>query len=111
MTSTNYTPLDLMYFKIIMPWPGNAAALSLLVNTNTVLLRKNMIELLNFIGRLNLGTFILIWTSTIFFVIFISLLLISVSQINKETIIISKKVKILIEALSEKTSTLGDNDS
>ncbi len=70
-----------------------------------------MIELLNFIGRLNLGTFILIWTSTIFFVIFISLLLISVSQINKETIIISKKVKILIEALSEKTSKLGDNDS
>jgi hypothetical protein len=70
-----------------------------------------MIELLNFIGSLNLGTFILIWTSTIFFVIFISLLLISVSQINKETIIISKKVKILIEALSEKTSTLGDNDS
>jgi hypothetical protein len=70
-----------------------------------------MIELVNFIGRLNLGTFILIWTSTIFFVIFISLLLISVSQINKETIIISKKVKILIEALAEKTSTLGDNDS
>ena len=70
-----------------------------------------MIELLNFIGRLNLAIFILIWTSTIFFVIFISLLLISVSQINKETIIISKKVKILIEALSEKTSTLGDNDS
>lgn len=70
-----------------------------------------MIELLNFIGRLNLGTFILIWTSTIFFLIFISLLLISVSQINKETIIISKKVKILIEALSETTSTLGDNDS
>jgi hypothetical protein len=70
-----------------------------------------MIELVNFIGRLNLGTFILIWTSTIFFVIFIFLLLISVSQINKETIIISKKVKILIEALSEKTSTLGDNDS
>ena len=70
-----------------------------------------MIELLNFIGSLNLGTFILIWTSTIFFVIFISLLLISVSQINKETIKISKKVKILIEAISEKTSTLGDNDS
>jgi len=70
-----------------------------------------MIELLNFIGRLNLGTFILIWTATIFFVIFISLLLISVNQINKETIIISKKIEILIEALSEKTSTLGDNDS
>jgi hypothetical protein len=70
-----------------------------------------MIELLNFIGRLNLGTFILMWTATIFFVIFISLLLISVSQINKETMIISKKVKILIKALSEKTSKLGDNDS
>jgi hypothetical protein len=70
-----------------------------------------MIELLNFIGRLNLGTFILIWTATIFFIIFISLLLISVIAINNETIIISKKVKILIEALSEKTSTLGDNDS
>jgi hypothetical protein len=70
-----------------------------------------MTELLNFIGRLNLGTFILIWTSTIFFVIFISLLLISVSQIDKETMIIRKKVKILIEVLSEKTSTLGDNDS
>ena len=70
-----------------------------------------MIELLNFIGRLNLGTFILIWTATIFFVIFISLLLISVSQINKETMIIGKKVQILIEALLEKTSTLGDNDS
>ena len=70
-----------------------------------------MIELLNFIGRLNLGTFILMWTATIFFVIFISLLLISVSQMNKETMIISKKVKILIKALSEKTSKLGDNDS
>ena len=100
-----------MCFKIIIPLPRSAVATFLLVNTNTVLLRKNMIELLNFIGRLNLGTFILIWTATIFFVIFISLLLISVSQINKETIIISKKIKILIEALSEKTSTLGDNDS
>ena len=70
-----------------------------------------MIELLNFIGRLNLGTFILIWTASIFFVIFISLLLFSISQITKETMIIRKKVKILIEALSEKTATLGDNDS
>lgn len=70
-----------------------------------------MTELVNFIGRLDLGTFILIWTATIFFLIFISLMLISVSQINKETSKISKKVKILIEALSEKTSTLGDNDS
>ena len=61
-----------------------------------------MAELLTFIGSLNLGTFIVIWTSTIFLVIFISLLLFSVRQMNKETIKISKKVKILIEALSEK---------
>ena len=61
-----------------------------------------MIELLNFIGSLNLWTFIVIWTSTIFLVISISLLLFSVSQMNKETIKISQKVKILIEELSEK---------
>jgi len=53
-----------------------------------------MVELMTFIGSLNLGTFIIIWTSTIFLVIFISLLLFSVSQMNKETIEISKKVKI-----------------
>ena len=61
-----------------------------------------MVELLNFIGSLNLWTFIVIWTSTIFLVIFISLLLFSVNQMNKETIKISQKVKILIEELSEK---------
>ena len=61
-----------------------------------------MVELLTFIGNLNLGTFIVIWTSTIFLVIFFSLLLFSVSQINKETIKISEKVKILIEELSKK---------
>jgi hypothetical protein len=61
-----------------------------------------MVELLTFIGNLNLGTFIVIWTSTIFLVIFISLLLISVSQMNKETIKISKKIELLIEGLSEK---------
>ena len=69
-----------------------------------------MLELLTFIGSLNLGTFIVIWTSTIFLVIFISLLLFSITQINKETIKISKKVEILIEALSEKELKLGDND-
>ena len=69
-----------------------------------------MVELLDFIGSLNLGTFIVIWTSTIFFVIFISLLLVSVSQISKEAIKTSKKVKILLEALSEKTLKLGDDD-
>ena len=61
-----------------------------------------MVELLNFIGSLNLWTFIVIWTSTIFLVISISVLLFSVSQMNKETIKISQKVKILIEGLSEK---------
>ena len=69
-----------------------------------------MLELLTFIGSLNLGTFIVIWTSTIFLVIFISLLLFSIAQINKETIKISKKVEILIEALSEKELKLGDDD-
>ena len=69
-----------------------------------------MLELLNFIGRLNLWTFIVIWTSTIFLVIFISLLLFSVSQMNKETIKISEKVKILIDELSEKKLKLEDDD-
>ena len=68
-----------------------------------------MVDLINFIGNLNLGTFIVIWTSTIFSVIFIILLLFSVNQINKETIKISKKVKILIEGLSEKLN-LGNDD-
>ena len=69
-----------------------------------------MLELLNFIGRLNLWTFIVIWTSTIFLVIFIPLLLFSVSQMNKETIKISEKVKILIEELSEKKLKFEDDD-
>ena len=69
-----------------------------------------MLELLNFIGRLNLWTFIVIWTSTIFLVIFIPLLLFSVSQMNKETIKISEKVKILIYELSEKKLKLEDDD-
>ena len=68
-----------------------------------------MVDLINFIGNLNLGTFIVIWTSTIFIVIFIFLLLFSVSQMNKETIKISKKVNILIEELSEKLK-LGNDD-
>ena len=69
-----------------------------------------MTELVAFIGSLNLGTFIVIWTSTIFLVIFFSLLLFSVSQMNQEAIKITKKVKILIEELSEKKLKLGDND-
>ena len=69
-----------------------------------------MVELLTFIGSLNLGTFIVIWTSTIFLLIFISLLLLSVSQMNKETIKISEKVNILIEEISDKKLVLGDDD-
>ena len=61
-----------------------------------------MAELLTFIGNLNLEIFILIWTSTIFLVIFFIMLLVFVNQLNKETIKINKKVNILIEALSEK---------
>ena len=68
-----------------------------------------MVDLINFIGNLNLGTFIVIWISTIFIVIFIFLLLFSVGQMNKETIKISKKVKILTEGLSEKLK-LGNDD-
>ena len=68
-----------------------------------------MVDLINFIRNLNLGTFIVIWTSTIFSVIFIFLLLFSVSQMNKETIKISEKVKILIGGLSEKLK-LENND-
>ena len=69
-----------------------------------------MVELLTFIGSMNLGIFIVLWTSTIILVIFISLLLVFVSQMNKETIKINKKVKILIDALSEKKTKLGEDD-
>ena len=69
-----------------------------------------MVELLNFIGSLNLWTFIVIWTSTIFLVIFISLLLFSVNQMNKETIKISAKVKILIKELSETKKLKFEDD-
>jgi hypothetical protein len=37
-------------------------------------------------------------------------LLFSITQINKETIKISKKVEIIIEAHSEKELKLGDDD-
>ena len=61
-----------------------------------------MAELLTFIGNLNLEIFIVIWTSTIFLVIFFIMLLAFVSQLNKEAVKINKKVNLLIEALSEK---------
>ncbi len=60
-----------------------------------------MVELMTFIGNLNLGTFIVLWTSTILFVICVSLLLFYIRQMNKEAITISKKVKILTAGLSE----------
>ena len=95
-----------------------------MVNTKIVLLRNNkdslnisgirafnMVELLNFFGRLNLWTFIVIWTSTIFLIIFILLLLFSVNQLDKEAIKLSIKAKRLMGALSEKTSKLVDNDN
>ena len=62
------------------------------------------------IPDLNLGIFIVLWTSTIILLIFITLLLVFVSQMNKETIKINKKVKLLIDALSEKKIKLGEDD-
>jgi hypothetical protein len=61
-----------------------------------------MIELLTFIGNLNLGTFILLWTSTIFLIIFIALLLFSVLQMKKEATKISNKIREIIALLAEK---------
>lgn len=61
-----------------------------------------MIELLTFIGNLNLGTFILIWTSTIFLIIFIILLLFSVLQMKKEAAKINNKIREIIALLAEK---------
>lgn len=60
-----------------------------------------MVELLTFIGNLNLGTFIVLWTSTIILIICVSLLLFYIRQMKKEAITISKKVKILTAGLSE----------
>jgi hypothetical protein len=60
-----------------------------------------MVELMTFIGNLNLGTFIVLWTSTILFVICVSLLLFYIRQMNKEANTIRKKVKILTAGLSE----------
>ena len=61
-----------------------------------------MIELLTFIGNLNLGTFILIWTATIFIIIFIVLLLFSVLQMKKEATKITKKIREITALLAEK---------
>ena len=60
-----------------------------------------MVELLTFIGNLNPGTFIVLWTSTIILIICVSLLLFYIRQMKKEAITISKKVKILTAGLSE----------
>lgn len=60
-----------------------------------------MVELLTFIGNLNPGTFIVLWTSTIILIICVSLLLFYIRQMNKEAITIRKKIKILTAGLSE----------
>jgi hypothetical protein len=60
-----------------------------------------MAELMTFIGNLNLGTFIVLWTSTIILVICVSLLLFYIRQINREANTISKKAKLLILKISE----------
>ena len=69
-----------------------------------------MIELLTFIGKLNLGTFIVLWTSTIILVILVSLLLFYIGQMNREAIKISNKLKMLIAELSEKELKFDNDD-
>ena len=69
-----------------------------------------MLELLTFIGKLNLGTFIVLWTSTIILVILVSLLLFYIRQMNREAIKISNRLKILIAELTEKDLKLGNDD-
>ena len=69
-----------------------------------------MIELLTFIGKLNLGTFIVLWTSTIILVILVSLLLFYIGQMNREAIKISNRLKMLIAELSEKELKLDNDD-
>ena len=69
-----------------------------------------MSELLSFIGNLNLATFIVIWTYTVFIVILILLLLFSVNQMNRETNQLGKKVKKLLAEVSEKKLKFGNDD-
>ena len=69
-----------------------------------------MIELLTFIGKLNLGTFIVLWTSTIILLILVSLLLFYIGQMNREAIKISNRLKMLIAELSEKELKLDNDD-
>ena len=68
-----------------------------------------MLELLTFIGKLNLGTFIVLWTSTIILIILVSLLLYYIGQMNREAIKISNRLKMLIAELSDK-EFMFDND-
>ena len=69
-----------------------------------------MVELLTFIGKLNLGTFIVLWTSTIILIILVSLLLFYIGQMNREAIKISNRLKILIAELSDKDVKLDNDD-
>ena len=68
-----------------------------------------MVEVLTFIGKLNLGTFIVLWTSTIILIILVSLLLYYIGQMNREAIKISNRLKMLIAELSDK-EFMFDND-
>lgn len=69
-----------------------------------------MVELLTFIGKLNLGTFIALWTSTIILLLLVSLLLFYIGQMNREAIKISNKLKMLIAELSEKELKFDNDD-
>ncbi len=69
-----------------------------------------MLELLTFIGNLNLGIFIVLWTSTIILLLLVSLLLFYIGQMNREAIKISNKLKMLIAELSEKELKFDNDD-
>jgi hypothetical protein len=69
-----------------------------------------MAELVTFIGNLNLGTFIVLWTSTIMLLILVSLLLVSVNQVNRETTKISNRVNKMTTEHSEQQLKLGNDD-
>ena len=69
-----------------------------------------MVELLTFIGKLNLGTFIVLWTSTIILIVLVSLLIFYIGQMNREAIKISNRLKMLIAELSDKNVKLDSDD-
>jgi hypothetical protein len=86
------------------------AIIALSIFDDNYLNGTTMAELMTFIGNLNLGTFIILWTSTIILIILVSLLLVSVGQVKREATMVSNRVKKLVAEFSEQELKLG-NDS